>query len=663
MTGSANARSRPYRPLPAASCRVRSRSRLSVLALVLTAVMALGSCAELLEAFDIDLVDDPTEAAPDISGPAEPSEPAADARIGTRDQAGVPRAAPVEPVEQQVPGLTGPLTYPGSDRFLEEARTRRAVVDVRGGELVLNFENAELREVVRVILGETLKANYIYDPRVQGVVSLQTVGALGTDAVLSALETLLRMNGAALVAVDDLFKIVPADEAIRGNLVPEIGEGRPIPPGYAVRIIPLRFISAIQMQQLLEPFVPPGGIVRVDIDRNLILLAGTGAEVTRMIDTVGIFDVDWLTGMSVGIFPLDHVAADAVAQELDAVFGDPSAGPAAGLLRFMPIERLNALLVATQNSRYLEEAEIWINRLDRGTTTGQNLYVYYLENGKAADLAKILSDIFADRDRGEDEISGRVGPGRTPVEIQSQQLAQPPGGEAQGQQQAQQQQAQGQQPRPAPATALAPPRSVGGRTSGRIAFNEGGDIRIIADEINNALLILASAQDYEMVEAAIRKLDIVPLQVLVEATIAEVQLTDDLRYGVQWFFKQGGPEGSNNRFSLATAAGATIAAPQIGFSYILQSAGGKTNFQLDVLESLTKVDVISSPHILIQDNQSAELQVGDEVPIITQQQQSTSGEANVINNVEFRDTGVILNVTPRVSATGSINLELEQELS
>jgi len=558
MTGSGTALSRLHPSILAASCRVRSWSNLSSLLCVLAAVLALGACAELLEAFDIDLVVEPGAATTERPAPAEPVRAA---RAGSRAQPGVPQAAPVEPVEQQVPGLTGPLTYPGSDRFLGERSTSRTVVDVRDGELVLNFENAELREVVRVILGETLKVNYIYDPRVQGVVSLQTVGALKTDAVLSALETLLRMNGAALVAVDDLFKIVPADEAIRGNLVPEIGEGGPIPPGYAVRIIPLRFISAIQMQQLLEPFVPPGGIVRVDIDRNLILLAGTGAEVTRMIDTVGIFDVDWLSGMSVGIFPLDHVAADAVAQELDAVFGDPSAGPAAGLLRFMPIERLNALLVVTQNSRYLEEAEVWINRLDRGTTTGQNLYVYYLENGKAADLAKILSDIFAERDGRDDEVSGRVGPGRTPVEIQTQQPAQSPGAEPQGQRQAQQPpQGQGQQGQPAPATAVAPPRSVGGRTSGRIAFNEGGDIRIIADEINNALLILASAQDYEMVEAAIRKLDIVPLQVLVEATIAEVQLTDDLRYGVQWFFKQAGPEGSNNRFSLATtkpAAGST----------------------------------------------------------------------------------------------------------
>ena len=196
-----------------------------------------------------------------------------------------------------------------------------------------------------------------------------------------------------------------------------------------------------------------------------------------------------------------------------------------------------------------------------------------------------------------------------------------------------------------------------------VVITGGDDLRIIADEVNNALVILASAQEYRMVEAAIRKLDVVPLQVLVEATIVEVTLNDTLRYGVQWFFRTKGYDGGRGRITLGTPDRVPPEGIGESLSFIISDVAGVTRFALEALERVTQVQVVSSPHLMIQNNQTAELQIGDEVPVVTQQQQSTSGDANVINTVEFRETGVILRVTPRVNASGTISMDIEQEFS
>ena len=164
-----------------------------------------------------------------------------------------------------------------------------------------------------------------------------------------------------------MYKVIPADEAIQASIVPEIASGGdPIPPGYSVRIVPLEFISPIQMEKLLAPFTPPKSIVRTDVDRNLIIVAGTQAELVSLIETVRIFDVDWLAGMSVGIHPLTHVGADTMAQELDAIFGDEASGPLDGLVRFVPLKRLNALLTVSARAAYIVKVEEWIARRRTG---------------------------------------------------------------------------------------------------------------------------------------------------------------------------------------------------------------------------------------------------------------------------------------------------------
>ncbi|HEB94882.1 MAG TPA: type II secretion system protein GspD [Sedimenticola thiotaurini] len=532
-----------------------------------------------------------------------------------------------------------PRAFKGSDLLVRAPATVTPPVQLQGGGLVLNFENADLRDVVRTILGDFLKVAYIYDPRVQGKVSLQTTRQLGPDEVLATLETVLRMNGAAMVPAGESYRIVPVDEAA-GQTVPQLGDGgsllAPLPAGYRVVVVPLKYSSALQMEKLLQPFVGPKSILRADADRNLLVLAGTSREVAVLLETVQMFDVDWLAGMSIGLYPLSEVSPEKMIPELDGIFGTAADGPLAGLVRYQPIERLNAILVITPRSSYLDQVGKWIRRLDRSSTLGQNLYVYYLENGKAADIAMILEKIFA-RDSVPEQDRGRVAPGLTPVEV----VAAAPAGTPV------------ETGKSAPGTGTA---GAGGRRSEGLSFSSGSDIRIIADEVNNSLLILATPQDHRMVVAAIRKLDIVPLQVLIEATIAEVKLNDRMRFGLQWFFKSG-----DITATLSSGETGNIGSDFPGFSLVF--AGADAKVILDALDKETSVNIVSSPHLMVLDNQTASLQVGDEVPVITRQQQSTATDANLVNTVEYRNTGVIMNVTPRVNPSGSIIMEVEQEVS
>ncbi len=598
----------------------------------------------------------PEPAAPPVAGDATSaagSAKSAAARHGEKTPASPPGGV------ASASGRNSALLVPGTGRFVGRTSRRDATApDSRASEVRMNFQNADMRDVITTVLGE-LGRNVVIDPRLQGTISLRATEALSEEDALSVLDTVLRMNGAAMILGDELIQVVPAALATRaGAPIGALAGDRPIPAGFAVRVVPLRYVAPGHMRELLAPFLPPDAVIRTDEHRNLLLLAGNGRELETVLDTVALFDVDWLAGMSVALFPLEHAEAGAVAAELALIFGDADGGPTAGLVRVMPIERLNGLLVVTPQPDYLAKAQSWIRRLDRGDAQGRNLYVYNLEHGKAGELAARLTAVFSDPAGSPDRRrtgSDGVAPGRSvrvlerPADGIARNTAQVVAGGTRGR--------ASEQRGSAPGTRSSVPDGA------VTALASATNIRIIADEANNALMVLATAEDYAMVEKAIRKLDAVPMQVLVEATIAEVTLNDELRYGVQWFFKTRGVNGGDGRVTLGNAAAGQIADVGAGFSYILSDAVGATRFALEALEGVTQVQIISSPHLLIQDNQSAELQVGDEVPVVTQQQQAVSGDANLVNTVQFRETGVILRVTPRVNSGGSIAMEIEQEVS
>ena len=542
---------------------------------------------------------------------------------------------------------------PGTGVFVGQPQPQSPATIQDGGNITLNFENTNLREVVKVILGDLLNVNYSIDPGVQGAVTLQTSEPLSRKDLIPTLELLLRMNGAALVPQIGLYNVVPRDSAMRGMLAPQLGNsGQALPRGYSVRIVPLTYIAAGEMQKILEPFAAAGNVVRVDTVRNLLILAGGGPELARLLETVRIFDVDWLKGMSIALFTPDFVDAETLSTELQAVFGEGGDSPLAGVIKFVTLERLNALLVITPRPQYLEKVADWVERLDRDSGgVGQRLFVYRVQNGKAADLATVLTEVFQ-RDAGSAVVPPpELAPGLEALEI----AAPPPPGEDQ-------EAAPGAAQRLlATPAAFRPESLVGGEG---VAISSGGEIRIIADEINNALVILATAQQYKQVEAALRRLDVLPQQVLIEATIAEITLKGDLKYGMEWFFTNTLGDKTGQGLLDLGVTGTGIGPVIPGFSYSIVDKAGAVRAVLNALAEDSRLNVISSPSLMVLNNQTAHIDVGDEVPVVTQQQQSTVGTSSpIVNNIEYRNTGVLLSVTPRVNAGGMVVMDVEQEVS
>ncbi len=543
-----------------------------------------------------------------------------------------------------------PELFRGTGVLARQPRGRRANVNIiEDGDITLNFANAEIREVVDAVLGQALGLSYIIDPRVQGEVTARTSQPIPRQAVIPALENILALNGAALTLDDGIYKVVTLQQAATGLTSPIVSaEARNSARGFAVHIIPVRYAAAQALSDVLRPFIGPGRVFRVDTARNLIVFAGTGPEARDLIDMISVFDVDWMSGMSFALFPVQVADSKAIVADLETVFLQNGQSPLAGLIRFVPIERLNAVLVISPQPAYLDQAETWIDRLDRGGEgAGRRIFVYHVQNGRAADLSDVLSRIFdasGGGGGGKEETGAGLAPGLIPATLTSEPSAT-------------QQAAEGGDSN----QATSPSKSADGQrisdTTGISAIVDSGNIRIIADERNNALVILATAAEYRMIEATLKRLDLTPLQVLIEVTIAEVTLNDDLRYGLQWFFSKG-----NNALSFSTLSSGAVSSAFPGFSYVFTPADAQ--IVLNALTEITDVRVVSSPQLMVLDNQSARLQVGDQVPIATQSAVSVSDpNAPIVNSIEFKDTGVILAVTPRVNASGLVTLEVLQEVS
>ncbi len=534
--------------------------------------------------------------------------------------------------------------FPGTGQFLARPRERARVESV-GGDLSLNFEAADLREVIEAIF-EALQANYVIDPGVQGQVTFQTAAPLPRNALLPVLEGLLRTNGAALVKEGEVFRVLPASIAPRGR-APEL---RALSgAGYAVRVFPLQFISATEMETILKPFAPEGGIVLVEPRRNLLMLAGTPEELAQLQETIDIFDVNWMRGMSVGFFVLENVEAQTVMAELQGVFGIEG-NAMGGMLRFIPVNRLNAIIVISPQPEFLRDAAMWVDRLDG--VTGQRLYIYEVQNSDAEYLAKLLAQVF-DGKTGTGGVAGnrgQVAPGVDPADATSRQTHNLP-----------------LDPDPlsvAFAQTLPPLRAF--QASGG-SGTTGNELRIIPDVENNALLIWSDAMTYDRIATALRRLDVSPRQVLVEATIAEVTLSGALRYGLQWFFsnyfedRRGAAGLGLTGQNTATGDGGSLNnLASNEFAYVI-SNNGLIRALFRTLASESRLRVLSSPQILVIDNQEAEIRVGTNQPVRTTTTVTTGG--NETSSIEYRQTGVFLKVKPQVNSSGLVMMTVQQEVT
>ncbi len=512
---------------------------------------------------------------------------------------------------------------PGSDRLTNPPHAIAEPVP-SDGTVTLNFHNASLPGVVKVVLGDMLQVNYVLDPGVQGTISMQTSQPLLRADLIPTLELLLRMHQAALVVQNDLYQVVPLSQAIRGVRQPQLGDSHlPLPAGFSVRVVPLRFVAADEMAQILEPFaLGAHQLVRVDTQRNLLVLAASGPEMSRLLEMIHLFDVDRMRGMSVALFVPDFVDAKTLGDELERLLNDKDTGLMKGLVRLMVIDRLNGLMVVTPRAGYLARVRDWVKRLDQAQSrAGQQLFVYRVQHGKAADLATMLNQVLQPQGDGASKVV--LAPGLKPAQV-------------------------GQ-------------RAVSNTDVGS-SLSDGANVRIIADEPNNALLFLTDGATYQLILRALKQLDVSPMQVLVEVTIAEVSLNDRLQYGVEWFFSNKLDTGFSGLGTLDLgASGVNPLTP--GFSYAFRGSGNVVKAVLNALATESQLSIVASPTLLVLNNQEALIQVGDEVPVSTQQQQATTTDANIINSIEYRQTGVMLKVKPRINASGLVILQVAQEAS
>lgn len=545
---------------------------------------------------------------------------------------------PAEEATEATPSPTPrALYFDGTGRFFAPARSRLPGVE-KGpdGGFNLNFTETDIRTVIGAVVGDILGRPYVIDPSVQGTLSLQTSSEIGREGLFSVFETVLRVKGYAMVDVAGVIQIVPVSEAPRRITAKAL----PIPeslgrPGFGIQIVPLRFTTPSQMRQLLEPFAPQGGILRVDDGRNLLIIAGTRAELAGMIETIETFDVDWMAGMSFALYNVKYVEAETLAKELLNIFGDP-ASPIAGLVRLVPIPRLNTILAISPQRQYLGQVEEWIARLDiGGATPGRKIYVYPVMNGRAADLASALGQIL-----GGDTAATTTAPPQEAAATPQQNITpSQPSGMVQER-------------------GVTTPAVPSVRERQEVSAIDAGGLRIVPNQENNSILILATPSEFGVIEAALKQMDMPPRQVLIEASLAEVTLNKDLRYGVQWMFEPG-----DNTLTLSQSAGGAVASEFPGFSYVFTGANN-ARVVLNALESITDVNVLFSPKLMVLNNQSAVLQVGDQVPIPVQSSVSTlDPNAPIVNTIQFRDTGVILTVTPRINEGGLVLVDIEQEVS
>ncbi len=495
----------------------------------------------------------------------------------------------------------------------------------------INLVDAPVSMAAKKILGDIMGYNYLVDPKVGGTVTLQTSNPMSKQSLLDILEVSLATNGAAIVKKADRYEIVPFTEATASNAIISGGRLPKNEPGMKVQVLQLRYIAADEMRDIIEQVSKKGAVLRTDPTRNYIVVAGNNGELAAIRESISVFDVDWMKGMSTALYPLKASQPQELVKELNSVFGVD--GPNSKTIRFIPNTRLNAVLAITSRPAYLPKVSAWIGKLDKiAHTNEEQLFVYEIQNRPAAELAKVLQNVLATAKSNRVERASAIAPDLVAETVQS--------------------------------TGLTPSESEGidyspeAQVDQNLGAPSSGSVpSVVADVENNALLISTNAREYQRIEQILHQLDVLPTQVFLEAVIAEVALTDELKFGLRWYLENG-----NNALGLSDLASGAVTATFPGFNWTHVATDAQT--ALTALSSVTRVKVISSPNLMVINNQQARLQVGDQVPIVTQTSTGTeTANSVVINSVEMKDTGIILSVTPRINSSGRVMLDIQQEVS
>jgi general secretion pathway protein D len=574
-----------------------------------------------------------------------------------------------------------------------------------GNGFDLNFESAPVATVAKVVLGDIMQTGYTIDPRVQGTVSLVSVRPVPKSDIIFVLENALRISGVVLVRDTTGYRLTPLGDAVGAGHVDAAGNTE---PGYGVSVVPLQYVSAQTLLKLMDSFATKPGVVRADVTRNLLLIQGTGPERRTAVETATSFDVDWMRGQSIGIFPVANSGPEAIITELEKIVDSGENGLNQNMVKLQPVARLNAIMVVAKKPALLHTVETWIKRLDRSDSTRTSVHVYKIKYGEAKQIARVLTDMFGGGSSNSsllDSADNQIAPGSGTAGSAADRLSLNNSGNNSGGNNASSPAGGGGFGRPSPGFGAAPGGAAGGNFGQLDKGNSPGsggpplmqNVRITPDTVNNTLLIYADQGNYKVIESALRQVDQPQLQVSIDATIAEVDLTDELQFGVQTYLTshalglrpdQGSILNTTSTASpiaAAAAAASTASTTTTGTATSTAAAAGTAvnsfisqafpgfNFLvgqqaqpaliLSALHNVTGVKILSNPSLVVVNNQSATLQVGNQVPISTGSATVLTANNTVVNTVDYRNTGIILHVSPRVSADGNVRLEIEQEIS
>ncbi|MCX6598441.1 MAG: type II secretion system secretin GspD [Acidobacteria bacterium] len=587
--------------------------------------------------------------------------------------------------------------------------------------IVLNLPNASLAEVID-ILARQLKINYILDPRVKGSITVHTYGEVKSTEVKGLLETILRVNGYSMVQVGEIYRIVPATEAIKLPVSPRTAEGKDIPNDelLVLNLVFLKFASAAEIAKLVEQFLGEGAKAIVYEPANLLLVLDNGRNMRRTMDLVSLFDSETLAGQRIRLYEMKHTRPVELARELDRVVSTLGLAQKNASVQFLPVERINMLVAFAPNPAAFPEIEKWIDRLDveaKPPVGGTDNYVFRVKYGRAESLAMAVTLLYLSQNLNPSDTftylwlmqamsslqttqSGQGGTGQNQNGVGGGGMGMMGGmggmgmmgmggmgmmgmggmgmmGGMGGYGNPYMQGGYGMQPGYGVQGGQAGIGAAGaaGRSGDATGTYMGGGYgqgmgmggmaqmkipRVIPNPFDNSLLIQATPQEFQQIDKLLKQIDVPPRQVLIEAKIYEVTLSDAFSSGVQAYLQRAGTMTTRNLLGQATGTGVQLSA-----GWLVSQSRELATF-LQTQEDVRRTKVIAAPSVIATDNIPASINVGTEVPILTSQLATgvqQGGTSQFANTVQNRNAGVTLALTARVQPSGIVTLIINQEVS
>ena len=556
----------------------------------------------------------------------------------------------------------------------------------------LNFNRADLVEIIHII-AQQLRLTYTIDPEVKGTVTINSAEPLRSEDLLPIFHQLLRMNGAVAVRTGNLYHIMPIKDG--KGLARPIGQGRE--DSFALQVIPVRFFSVAEMKRVLTPFLQPGAEIIENPRGNFLIVMDLPSNIQRLMEIADLIDVQVFAGTRMEIYQPKVASAEELAQEMTKVMQSfASSVPQADSFtaQFIALPRINQLLVISHSEAAWTYAKRWLDRIDIiAEGPGRRIFIYPVENGKATELADVISQALGQASTGRRDTPRtlqelhRSTPGGTTPTQQGRGIP----GTSMGTSSSFGQQSQslyaavpapGQvappagvpipAPQPGVPPAQRPPTLAGQAQQQQQQQQQQEQLRIVPDPATNSLIIYGTVQEFQNIKNILRDLDAVPRQVLIEAMILQVDLTDTESLGVdieilrkprvtifgQTFNSSGALRTLGDLFPIPPTFG-----PASGLSGIV---GGKdVQAMINALMTDARVKLISSPSVLAADNRPARIQVGSEEPIPTGtiNAANTSTAISSSTTIQYRNTGRILTILPQVNSKGLVNLQIKAEVS